>query len=206
MPAGWRACGQGEGAGADESVAIIGIGPVKRPGAGAVLGQRQGHPGIIGDRLGQLAVASAAQAAGVVTQLGTQHASGIGDRMAVHWLREGVIGKFKRVITCSNRTGAVENYRLKGPRPAQGEPVPANLAWDLWLGKVKTPKLLHLIYQYGYKWKVNLIGIESVALQVHLKDSFEAYMHSLPDDAWRAPVIPITYPTSMGKTVCKAAW
>jgi predicted dehydrogenase len=80
------------------------------------------------------AVARAAQAAGVVTQLGTQHASGPGDRQAVQWLREGAVGKVRRVILCSNRPGAVERYRLAGPRPAAGSPVPEHLAWDLWLG------------------------------------------------------------------------
>jgi predicted dehydrogenase len=79
------------------------------------------------------ALARAARRAGVVTQLGTQHASGNGDRMAVQFLRDGVIGKIKRVVLCSNRPGAGQ-YRLAGPRPAQGVPPPENLAWDLWLG------------------------------------------------------------------------
>jgi predicted dehydrogenase len=79
------------------------------------------------------AMAGAAKEAGVVTQLGTQHASGNGDLMAVQFLRDGVIGRIRRVILCSNRPGA-EQYRLAGPRPAQGTPPPENLAWDLWLG------------------------------------------------------------------------
>lgn len=98
------------------------------------------------------AVARAAKAAGVVTQLGTQHASGIGDRMAVHWLREGVVGKVKRAVLCSNRTGAIETYRLKGPRPAQGEPVPAGLAWDLWLGTAPVRPFAPTIY-HPTKWR-----------------------------------------------------
>ena len=80
------------------------------------------------------AVAEATAKAGVVTQLGTQAASGIGDRMAVQFLRQGVVGKIKRAILCSNRPGAIKRYRLKGPRPAKGQPPPAQLAWDLWLG------------------------------------------------------------------------
>jgi predicted dehydrogenase len=79
------------------------------------------------------ALTRTAQKAGVITQLGTQHASGVGDRQAVQWLREGAIGKVKRVILCSNRPGA-EKYRKLGPRPAAGTPVPEGLAWDLWLG------------------------------------------------------------------------
>ncbi len=79
------------------------------------------------------ALMRAAARARVVTQLGTQYASGTGDRLAVQLLREGVVGRVQRVIVCSNRPGA-EQYRLKGPRPAQGVPPPDHLAWNLWLG------------------------------------------------------------------------
>lgn len=69
----------------------------------------------------------------VVTQLGTQFASGSGDRTAVSLLKAGVIGKAKHAYLCSNRRGS-DSIRLLGPRPAQGQPVPATLNWDLWLG------------------------------------------------------------------------
>jgi predicted dehydrogenase len=98
------------------------------------------------------AIAQAAKTAAVVTQLGTQHASGVGARMAVQFLREGVIGKAKRAILCSNRTGAVEEYRLKGPRPAQGERAPADLLWDLWLGTAPERPFVPGIY-HPTKWR-----------------------------------------------------
>jgi len=86
----------------------------------------------------------AAAKKGVITQLGTQHASEIGDRMAVQFLKDGVIGKIKHVYLCSNR--AAPN-RLKGPRPAQGEDPPPNLKWDLWIGTAPmrpyVPKIYH---------------------------------------------------------------
>lgn len=71
---------------------------------------------------------------GVVTQLGTQLASGAGDRTTVAWLRQGVIGKVTHVYLSANRPGAVEAYRPVGPRPVAGEKPPAHLDWDLWLG------------------------------------------------------------------------
>ena len=98
------------------------------------------------------AVAMAAKTARVVTQLGTQFASGMGDRMTVRLLREGVLGKVSRVVLCSNRAGAVESYRLKGPRPAQGEPPPASLAWDLWLGSAPERPFAPGIY-HPVKWR-----------------------------------------------------
>ncbi len=70
---------------------------------------------------------------GVVTQLGTQHASSANDQKAVQLIKEGAIGKIKHVYLCSNRPGA-EQYRLLGPRPAESAEAPASLNWDVWLG------------------------------------------------------------------------
>ena len=70
----------------------------------------------------------------VVTQLGTQYASSANDRLGVHLIREGAIGKVKHAYLCSNRPGA-EMYRLEGPRTmAEERPAPSNLDWDLWIG------------------------------------------------------------------------
>ncbi len=71
--------------------------------------------------------------AGVITQLGTQHASSANDRRAVEMIKDGVIGKIKHAYLCSNRPG-IEKYRLAGPRPAEQYEAPANLEWDLWIG------------------------------------------------------------------------
>jgi hypothetical protein len=98
------------------------------------------------------AIAQATKAAGVVTQLGTQAASSIGDRMAVQFLRQGVIGKVKRAILCSNRPGAIEHYRLKGPRPETGQKPPAHLDWDLWIGTAPVRPYAPGIY-HPVKWR-----------------------------------------------------
>jgi len=98
------------------------------------------------------ALAKATQRSGLVTQLGTQHASGAGDRMAVQYLRDNAVGTVKRVILCSNRPGAIEAYRLVGPRPAKGEPAPAHLAWDLWLGTAPVRDYAPDIY-HPTKWR-----------------------------------------------------
>ncbi len=71
---------------------------------------------------------------GVITQLGTQHASSANDQRAVKLIKKGAIGKVKHVYLCSNRPGAIERYRLEGPRPEQGQEPPDNLDWDLWIG------------------------------------------------------------------------
>ena len=98
------------------------------------------------------AVSNATKQAGVVTQLGTQYASSLGDRMMVQLLKEGVIGKVKQVVLCSNRTNAIAQYRLEGPRPEKPEPAPAHLEWDLWLGTAPERSFASGIY-HPMKWR-----------------------------------------------------
>ncbi len=95
---------------------------------------------------------NAAIKAGIVSQLGTQHASGLGDRTAVQLIKEGHIGKIKNVYLCSNRPGATEAYRFKGPRPAEGQDPPAHVNWDLWVGTAPMRPYAPTIY-HPSKWR-----------------------------------------------------
>jgi predicted dehydrogenase len=94
----------------------------------------------------------AAVQAGVITQLGTQIASRQGDKIAVQLIRNGAIGKIKHAYLCSNRPGAVENYRLPGPRPPQGQEPPATLNWDIWIGTAPVRPWAPDIY-HPTKWR-----------------------------------------------------
>lgn len=98
------------------------------------------------------ALTKAAIKQGVVTQLGTQLASSVHERTAVLWLREGRIGKVTHAYLCSNRPGAIENYRLKGPRPTVSQPPPPSLKWDLWLGTAPVRPYAPDIY-HPTKWR-----------------------------------------------------
>ncbi|MFO7826352.1 MAG: Gfo/Idh/MocA family oxidoreductase [Cyclobacterium sp.] len=95
---------------------------------------------------------AAAEEAGIVSQLGTQHASGKGDRTAVQWIKEGHIGKIKQVYLCSNRPGATEAYRFEGPRPDRGENPPAHVHWDLFIGTAPMRPYAPTIY-HPSKWR-----------------------------------------------------
>lgn len=76
----------------------------------------------------------AAQRAGVATQMGTQHHSGIGYRMVVELIRKGVIGQVKEAHAWSNRPIWPQGL----DRPAGSDPVPDTLDWDKWLGVAPT--------------------------------------------------------------------
>jgi predicted dehydrogenase len=94
----------------------------------------------------------AAVKAGVITQLGTQVASRKGDRTAVQLLKDGAIGKIQHAYLCSNRPGAVENYRLVGPRPSVGQDPPASLNWEIWTGTAPVRPYVPEIY-HPVKWR-----------------------------------------------------
>lgn len=98
------------------------------------------------------ALTQAAESRKVVTQLGTQVASTQHERAAVQLLRQGIIGRVTRAYLCSNRPGAVENYRLAGPRPATGSPAPTNVNWDLWIGTAPMRPYAPDIY-HPVKWR-----------------------------------------------------
>jgi predicted dehydrogenase len=84
------------------------------------------------------------------SQLGNQHSSGTGDRMAVEYLKAGVIGKIKHIYLCSNRISGMA-YRLEQPKPAEA-PVPDGLNWDLWLGTAPARPYAPEVY-HPSKWR-----------------------------------------------------
>lgn len=92
----------------------------------------------------------AAAAKNLKTQLGNQHASGTGDRMAVEYLKAGAIGRIKHVYLCSNRTSGMD-YRLENPRPPAA-PVPDRLDWNLWLGTAPERPYAAEVY-HPAKWR-----------------------------------------------------
>jgi predicted dehydrogenase len=75
--------------------------------------------------------------AGVVTQLGNQGRSSIDSRMTVALIRNGAIGRIKEVLLWENKplNWWPKNTELR----TQGDPIPAGLEWDLWLG-VREPR------------------------------------------------------------------
>ncbi|MHC4170481.1 MAG: Gfo/Idh/MocA family protein [Planctomycetota bacterium] len=89
-------------------------------------------------------IAQAAARAGVVTQMGIQVNASIGYRMAVKMIRDGVIGKVKRVYAWSNKPAG--NYRPTGPRPSGKDEISATLDWDAWLGTAPVRPYKHGVY------------------------------------------------------------
>jgi predicted dehydrogenase len=71
---------------------------------------------------------------GLVTQMGIQTSSTAPPRRGEAMVRSGIIGKIREVHTFSNKSWGDDE-----PLPTTGDPVPASLDWDGWLG-VSTPR------------------------------------------------------------------
>ena len=75
-------------------------------------------------------LAEAARKYGVVTQMGTQAHAFPAYRQAVHWLREGAIGKVKEWHSWSAAIFTTPDKKF----PAGSDPIPPHVDWNLWCG------------------------------------------------------------------------
>jgi predicted dehydrogenase len=81
------------------------------------------------------AIARAAKAAGVATQMGNQGHATEGARLTNEWIQAGIIGEVREVHTWSDRAGLLWKQGIG--RPTEAPPVPSTLDWNLWLGPVR---------------------------------------------------------------------
>jgi predicted dehydrogenase len=84
---------------------------------------------------------------GVVTQMGIQVSSSFSERLAVELIQQGNIGRIKEVHTFSQK-----KWGDMKPMPATSDPVPAELAWDLWLGVASERPYISGYYHPG-QWR-----------------------------------------------------
>ena len=90
----------------------------------------------------------AAHKKGVVTQMGIQIHSHHFYRTAVHWLKEGAIGKVSEWHSWCAATYSVPG----GKRPEGADPVPPHVAWDLWLGTAPERPYKEGVY-HPFEWR-----------------------------------------------------
>ena len=92
-----------------------------------------------------------ARSARVVTQMGIQVHSSTYNRMTIQIMKDGVIGKVKEVHSwCPKSWGDLT------ARPETTDPVPANFAWDLWLGVCAARPFIGGEYYHPGNWRKRL--------------------------------------------------
>jgi predicted dehydrogenase len=94
------------------------------------------------------AMMKAAKQFGVVTQMGNQGHSSDSIRLLVEWIQDGAIGKVTKIdLGCGAVNSALDNLA----KAKAGEPVPANLDWDLWLGPAHERPYSSTIHPYNWR-------------------------------------------------------
>ncbi|MFC4722969.1 Gfo/Idh/MocA family protein [Geojedonia litorea] len=83
----------------------------------------------------------------IVTQMGNQGSSSDGIRKAQEWIEAGLIGQVSKVDCWTNRPVWPQGLR----NITEGEPVPKELDWDLWLGPAQE-RPYHSAY-LPFKWR-----------------------------------------------------
>ena len=106
-------------------------------------------------------IREAAANAQVATQMGTQIHAGDNYRRVVELVQTGAIGPVRNVHVWVSRAwgwqGSAELAKENGDivleqdRPAEVQPIPAGLHWDLWLGPAPN-RPFHSVYFPGPKW------------------------------------------------------
>jgi predicted dehydrogenase len=103
-------------------------------------------------------IAQAAREAKVATQLGNQGHSSNDIRRAVEWVRDGAIGKIRRVYAWAGEN-RIPQYT---ERPKETPPVPEGLNWDLWLGPAPErpyhPAYAPLVWHYWWDFGNGKLG------------------------------------------------
>ena len=90
----------------------------------------------------------AARKRGVATQMGIQIHAHDFYRTAVQWLKDGAIGKVKEWHSWSAAVYTTADKK----RPEGQDPVPAHVAWDLWLGVAPKRPYKKDVY-HPFKWR-----------------------------------------------------
>ena len=93
------------------------------------------------------ALAKAAKASNVATQMGNQGNAGEGVRLIQEWIEDGAIGTVREVQCWTNKPECPTGI----DRPKETPPVPEGLDWDLWLGPAPA-RPYHPAY-LPFKWR-----------------------------------------------------
>ena len=147
------------------------------------------------------AVAKAARAAKVATQMGNQGMAFEGNRLINEWLADGAIGPVREVHVWSDRPthrGKMPLWWAQGvERPKETAAVPDTLDWDLWLGPApwRPYHPAYAPFRWRGWWDFGSGGIGDMGIH-NLAPVFSALKLGAPDtvQASSTPVFPETVP------------
>ncbi len=113
------------------------------------------------------ALRRAADATGVVTQMGNQGHSGDDGRRVVEIVRSGILGPIREVYGWTNRP---VNWWMQGVPAGEPKPVPPGVHWDLFVGPAEERPYYDGIHPFGWRGWVDF-GVASLGdMGAHLLD------------------------------------
>jgi predicted dehydrogenase len=147
------------------------------------------------------AVAKAARAAKVATQMGNQGMAFEGNRLINEWLADGAIGPVREVHVWSDRPthrGKMPLWWAQGiERPKETPAVPAMMDWDLWLGPAPSRPYHPAYAPFRWRgwWDFGSGGLGDMGIH-NLAPVFSALKLGAPEtvQASSTPVFPDTVP------------
>jgi predicted dehydrogenase len=147
------------------------------------------------------AVAKAARAAKVATQMGNQGMAFEGNRLINEWLANGAIGPVREVHVWSDRPthrGKMPLWWAQGiERPTETPAVPATMDWDLWLGPAPSRPYHPAYAPFRWRgwWDFGSGGIGDMGIH-NMAPVFSALKLGAPESvqASSTPVFPETVP------------
>ncbi len=148
-------------------------------------------------------VAEVARGAKVATQMGNQGMAFEGNRLINEWLWDGAIGPVREVHVWSDRPthrGKLPLWWAQGiERPTDTPPIPATLAWDLWLGPApyRPYHPAYVPFRWRGWWDFGSGGLGDMGIH-NLAPVFSALKLGAPQtiQASSTPVFPETVPVA----------
>jgi predicted dehydrogenase len=160
-------------------------------------------------------MAEVAKQTGRATQVAVWNSSSDATRVLCEWIAAGAIGPVREVHNWTNRPSWPQGIE----RPAESQPVPPSLNWDLWLGPAPF-RPYHRAYQpwtfrgwydfgTGSAGDMGCYSFDSIfrALKLELPETIEASSSKLfPETFPAASLVRYSFPARHGMPPVKVSW
>ncbi|MBZ5625991.1 MAG: Gfo/Idh/MocA family oxidoreductase [Acidobacteriia bacterium] len=160
-------------------------------------------------------MAEVARQTGVATEVAIWNSASDATRVLAEWIQAGAIGQVRQVHNWTNRPSWPQGIE----RPAEAQPVPPYLNWDLWLGpapfrpyhRAYQPWVFRGWYDFG-TGSAGDMGCYSFdpifrALKLKAPDGIEASSTRLfPESFPQASIVHYSFPARDGMPPVKVSW
>lgn len=120
------------------------------------------------------------------------------DRSTMEWVEEkktqkDLFNEMYRIITFDPAKGLSQHHDYSAIAVLGFDR--SNTMWvlDMWMGRAKETQLLYKLYELGSRWKVRVVGIESISKQKEVVDAATSYLKERAMGGWMPRVVGVDY-------------